>query len=153
MLRRLERKIREQAPTATVLRTPAEDLPFEDDTFVAVSALVLCGVDDQPRALRELRRVLRPGGRLLFIEHVRSGAPRRARSQDRMNGLNRFVVGCDRNRPTLGSIQGAGFTVTQVERTMLPKVPKFVRPAITGNATAPARVPSRDAQLATGDRP
>ena len=59
---------------------PAEDLPFEDDTFdVAVSTLVLCGVGDQPRALRELRRVLRPGGRLLFLEHVRSdGADSRA---------------------------------------------------------------------------
>jgi SAM-dependent methyltransferase len=62
MLRRLERKVREQAPTAAVLRAPAEDLPFEDATFdVVVSTLVLCGVDDQPRALRELRRVLRPG--------------------------------------------------------------------------------------------
>jgi hypothetical protein len=70
-----------------------------------------------------------------------------------MNGFNRFVVGCDCNRPALGSIQAAGFTVTQVEHIMLPKVSKFVRPAITGSATAPARVPSRDAQLATGDRP
>ena len=63
MLRRLERKVREQGRAAKVLRAPAEDLPFDDDTFdVAVSTLVLCGVDDQPRALRELRRVLRPGG-------------------------------------------------------------------------------------------
>jgi Methyltransferase domain len=61
MLGRLQRKAAEQAPGATVLRAPAEDLPFEDATFdVAVSTLVLCGVDDQPRALRELRRVLGP---------------------------------------------------------------------------------------------
>ena len=54
-----------------------EDLPFEDDTFdVVVSTLVLCGVNDQPRALREIRRVLQPGGRLLFIEHVRSDDPK-----------------------------------------------------------------------------
>ena len=78
MLRRLERKAREQAPAAKVLRAPAEDLPFDDDTFdAAVSTLVLCGVDDQPRALRELLRVLRPGGQLLFIEHVRSDDPAR----------------------------------------------------------------------------
>jgi ubiquinone/menaquinone biosynthesis C-methylase UbiE len=68
MLRRLERTVGERYPSATVLRAPAEDLPFDDHSFdVAVSTLVLCGVDDQPRALRELRRVLRPGGRLLFI--------------------------------------------------------------------------------------
>jgi ubiquinone/menaquinone biosynthesis C-methylase UbiE len=145
MLRRLERKVREQAPPTTVLRAPAEDLPFEDDTFdVAVSTLVLCGVDDQPRALRELRRVLRPGGQLLFIEHVRSADARLARLQDRMNGINRFVVGCECNRPTLDSIREAGFTVTKVEHTMAPRVPKVARPFIVGSATAPAKVPSRD---------
>ena len=57
-----------------------------------VSTLVLCGVDDQPRALREIRRVLRPGGSLLFLEHVRSTDAKLARKQDRMNGINRFVV-------------------------------------------------------------
>src|SRR5271165_4485659 len=153
MLRRLERKVRTQAPAATVLRAPAEDLPFEDGTFdVAVSTLVLCGVDDQPRALRELRRVLRPGGQLLFIEHVRSGHTRLARSQDRMNGINRFVVGCDCNRPTLDSIREAGLTVTRAEHTTLPKVPKFASPAIVGSATVPAEVPSPDAQPGGGTR-
>ena len=153
MLRRLERKVREQAPAATVLRAPAEDLPFEDDCFdVAVSTLVLCGVDDQPRALRELRRVLRPGGRLLFIEHVRSGDPGQARSQDRMNGLNRFVVGCDCNRPTLDSIQETGFTVTRVEHTTMPKVPRFASPVIVGSAAVPAQVPTVDARPGGGNR-
>ena len=147
MLRRLQQRVREQAPAAKVLRAPAEDLPFDDHTFdVAVSTLVLCGVDDQPRALRELRRVLRPGGQLLFIEHVRSGDTRLARSQDRMNGINRFVVGCDCNRPTLESIREAGLTVTRVEHTTLPKVPKFGSPAIVGSATVPASVRSPGVQ-------
>src|SRR6266496_3153857 len=142
MVRRLERRAREQAPQAKVLRAPAEDLPFEDGSFdVAVSTLVLCGVDDQPRALRELRRVLRPGGRLLFIEHLRSGDPATARLQDRLNWLNRLVVCCDCNRPTLDSIGAAGFTLTQVEHTELPKAPPFVRPAVLGSATAPAAAP------------
>jgi ubiquinone/menaquinone biosynthesis C-methylase UbiE len=139
MVRRLERRVRDDGAAAKVLRAAAEDLPFDDETFdVAVSTLVLCGVDDQPRALRELRRVLRPGGRLLFLEHVRSDDPARARLQDRMNWLNRIVVRCDCNRPTLGTIKQAGFTVTSVEHTVLPKAPKFVSPAITGVATKPA---------------
>jgi SAM-dependent methyltransferase len=142
MLRRLERAAHEHRRDAKVLRAPAEDLPFDDDSFdVAVSTLVLCGVDDQPRALRELRRVLRPGGRLLFIEHVRSGDPGTARLQDRLNWLNRLVVCCDCNRPTLDSIRAAGFTVTQVEHTELPKAPPFVRPTILGSATVPAAAP------------
>ena len=150
MLRRLHRKVREQAPATKVLRAPAEDLPFDDHTFdTVVSTLVLCGVDDQPRALRELRRVLRPGGQLLFIEHVRSDDPGRARLQDRMNWINRLVVCFDCNRPTLRSIQAAGFTVTQVEHMALPRAPKFVSPAIMGSATAPAPVPS---PLGTPDR-
>ncbi len=137
MLKRLQRRVVEQAPKTTVLRAPAEDLPFEDGSFdTAVSTLVLCGVSDQPRALRELHRVLRPGGKLLFIEHVRSDEPGLARKQDRMNGLNHFLVGCDCNRTTLDSIQAAGFEVSQLERTTLAKAPAFVRPLIVGAATA-----------------
>ncbi len=131
-----------------MLRAPAEDLPFNDHTFdTAVSTLVLCGVDDQPRALRELRRVLRPGGQLLFIEHVRSEDPSRARLQDRMNWVNRLVVCCDCNRPTLASIREAGFTVTHLEHTALPKAPKFVSPAIMGVAMADPATPSPAAML------
>jgi ubiquinone/menaquinone biosynthesis C-methylase UbiE len=138
MLKRLERKAREQNSTATVLRAPAEDLPFEDASFdTVVSTLVLCGVDDQPRVVREIRRVLRPGGRLIFMEHVRSDDPRVAERQDRMNPVNRFVMCCDCNRPTLDTIRSAGFEVTQLEQTELPKAPPFVRPLIVGTATAP----------------
>jgi SAM-dependent methyltransferase len=137
MLRRLEGSVRAERPDAKVLRAPAEDLPFGDGSFdVVVSTLVLCGVDDQPRALRELRRVLRPGGRLLFIEHLRSDDPGTARLQDRLNWLNRLVVCCDCNRPTLDSIRAVGFTVAQAEHTELPKAPPFVRPTVLGSATA-----------------
>jgi ubiquinone/menaquinone biosynthesis C-methylase UbiE len=136
MLKRLQRRISEQAPTVKVLRAQAEDLPFEDDTFDAVvSTLVLCGVDDQPRALREVRRVLKPGGTFLFIEHVRSDEPGLARWQDRLNGLNRFMVCCDCNRPTLDTIRATGFEVSKLQHSELPKAPKFARPLIVGTAT------------------
>jgi ubiquinone/menaquinone biosynthesis C-methylase UbiE len=139
MLRRLERRAREQAPLARVLRAPAGDLPFGDETFdVVVSTLVLCGVSDQPQALRQIRRVLRPGGRLLFLEHVRSDDARLARRQDRLNWMNRLVVCCDCNRATLTSIEQAGFTVGEVTRGTLPKAPSFVSPLIIGSATAPS---------------
>jgi len=137
MLRRLEKKVREQGSTTRVVRAPAEDLPFPDGSFdTVVSTLVLCGVADQPRALREIRRVLRPGGRLVFIEHVRSEDPKLARWQDRLNRLNRFVAGCECNRATLETIRREGFEVENLETTTLNKVPKFVRPAIVGAATA-----------------
>ena len=135
MIRRLQKKVREQAPLAKVLRAPAEDLPFEDDSFdTVVAALVLCGVDDQARSLREIRRVLKPGGRLLFLEHVRSDDEALARFQDRMNWLNRLVVFCDCNRPTLATIEASGFTVSELEHSELPKAPKFARPLIFGTA-------------------
>jgi ubiquinone/menaquinone biosynthesis C-methylase UbiE len=137
MLRRLQGKVREQAPPAEVLQAPSEDLPFDDASFdTVVSTLVLCGVD-QERSLAEARRVLRPGGLLLFLEHVRSDDPALARFQDRINWLNRFLVGCDCNRPTLAAIEAAGFTVSRLEQTVMPKAPKFVRPLIVGAAIAP----------------
>ena len=144
MLRRLERRVQEHGvlkhgPATRVLRAPAEDLPFGDGSFdVAVSTLVLCGVGDQSRALRELRRVLRPGGRLLFLEHVRAADPGTARLQDRLNWLNRLMVCCDCNRPTLDAIQRGGFTVTGLEHTALPEVPAYVRPTILGSAARSA---------------
>lgn len=138
MLRRLQRVAGRTTQPTTVLRAPAEDLPFEDATFdTVVSTLVLCGVDDQPRAVREIRRVLKPGGRLLFVEHVRSDDVAAARRQDRLNWLNRLVVGCDCNRPTLQTLERGGFVVDDLVHGELPKSPPFVRPMIVGSATRP----------------
>jgi ubiquinone/menaquinone biosynthesis C-methylase UbiE len=138
MLRRFQR-VAGRAPQLTrVLRAPAEDLPFDDATFdTVVSTLVLCGVDDQPRSVREIRRVLKPGGVLLLVEHVRSNDPALARRQDRMNGVNRMLVGCDCNRPTLTTLERGGFVIDDLVHGDLPKSPSFVRPMILGSATRP----------------
>jgi len=134
MIRRLEQRIEQQRSDAKAIRAPAEDLPFEDDSFdTAVSTLVLCTVDDQPRALRELRRVLRPGGRLLFMEHVRSSDERVARWQDRLLPINtRLCCGCHCNRSTLDAIRAAGFEVEHVHHDEIPAAPPWVRPLIVG---------------------
>jgi ubiquinone/menaquinone biosynthesis C-methylase UbiE len=136
MARRLRRRVDEQARPVEVVRTPAESLPFPDGSFdFAVSTLVLCAVDSQPQALAELRRVLKPDGRLLFIEHVRGEEDGLARWQDRLNWLNQLVVNCDCNRPTLDAIRTAGFAVASVTHGELPKAPPFARPLIVGAAT------------------
>jgi SAM-dependent methyltransferase len=110
MVHRIERRLGKSCPGSLLLRAPGEDLPFEDGSFdVAVSTLVLRTVDDQPRAVRELRRMLKPGGRLLFIEHVRADDQRLARWRDRLNGFQtRHGHGCNCNRPTLQTITAAG---------------------------------------------
>jgi ubiquinone/menaquinone biosynthesis C-methylase UbiE len=142
MLRRLQRKADAANQDVTALRAPAEDLPFERATFdTVVSTLVLCGVSDQQRALRQITRVLRPGGRLLFIEHVRSDDPKLARHQDRMNWLNRLVVCCECNRPTASAIAEAGFAIDTISQHVMPKAPKFVGPVIAGAATMIASAP------------
>lgn len=116
----------------------AEDLPFADDHFDAVvSTLVLCTVPDQGRALAEVRRVLRPGGRLVFIEHVR-GAGAVARVQDGILPLwRRVCAGCHPNRDTLGSIRAAGFEVERLDRFTAPGLFTGLIPFVWGWAVAP----------------
>jgi SAM-dependent methyltransferase len=96
---------------------------------------VLCTVEDQPRALTELRRVLRPGGRLLFMEHVRSDDERLARWQDRLRPINKAIAcGCNCNRATLDGIRAAGFEVKELRNDEIPAAPPWVRPLIVGEA-------------------
>lgn len=136
MARRLEKKLPGHSRPVRVLQVPAEELPFEDGSFdYVVATLVLCTVDDPDRALEEARRVLKPGGRLLFLEHVRADDAKLARWQDRLNGFQkRFACGCNCNRATLDTIQQHGFSVAEVEHDRLAKAPPFVRPMIVGAA-------------------
>jgi ubiquinone/menaquinone biosynthesis C-methylase UbiE len=136
MARRLERKLGDYPLATRVVRARAEELPFEDERFdFVVSTLVLCTVDDPARALREIHRLLKPNGQLLFVEHVRSDQPRLARWQDRLHGLQvRVGHGCHCNRRTLESIKGAGFSIAELEHDTLRKAPPIVRPLTVGAA-------------------
>jgi ubiquinone/menaquinone biosynthesis C-methylase UbiE len=136
MARRLERKMEGSSLPLRFVSAPAEKLPFDGGSFdYVVSTLVLCTVDDPNRALGEIHRVLKPGGQLLFLEHVRADDPKLARWQDRLNGVQtRIGHGCNCNRATLETMKSAGFSVTEVEHDRLPKAPPFVRPMIVGSA-------------------
>jgi SAM-dependent methyltransferase len=126
----------------TVLDAPAEQLPVEAHAFdAAVISLVLCSVADPPQAMRELYRVVRPGGQLRFNEHVRSTSPRVARAQttaDRL-GWPRISGGCHLARDAEGLIVAAGFQIESVERYAFgipPLDPN--KPHIIGVARKPA---------------
>jgi ubiquinone/menaquinone biosynthesis C-methylase UbiE len=135
MRRRLERKLGESGKSASTLDASAEAIPLEDESVdTVVSTLVLCTVDFPDLALAEVSRVLRPGGQLLFIEHVRSHSPRVARWQDRLETPWRhFGAGCRCNRDTIASIAAAGLS-TQHEDVHWRGVPPIVASLVTGRA-------------------
>lgn len=138
MLRRLKSKV--SGNRAEVVAAGAESLPFENSSVDTVAfTLVLCTVPDPAAALAESARVLKPGGRLLFLEHVRSQEPGLARWQDRLETPWRlFGDGCHCNRDTLATIEASPLSVEDVESAELPKAPPLVRPLIRGSAILPA---------------
>lgn len=123
------------ADRAAVVDAPAEALPLDDQSAdVVVSTLVLCGVDEPAAALAEIRRVLRPGGTLLVLEHVRATDPDLARRQDRLDWLQRMFAGCHCNRDTGSALDAAGFDTRHLRPSRLPNAPEFVRPLLVGPA-------------------
>lgn len=142
MTKRLREKLAQAGREAEVLvvEAPAEELPFPDDSFDTVTVtLVLCTVPDQAAALAEIKRVLKPGGQFLFLEHVRSRRPELSKWQDRLEGPWRFLGdGCHCNRDTVSAISTAGFDLGDIERSELPKAPPIVRPLARGNARTTA---------------
>jgi len=136
MSKRLRARLASSARQATIVEAPAERLPVESGSFdTAVVTLVLCTVPDPVSTLAEISRVLKPGGRLLFIEHVRAGEPGLARWQDRLERPWRFFAdGCHCNRDTLATISASGLELGPVEHGELPKALPLVEPLIRGSA-------------------
>jgi len=118
----------------------AQRLPFEDASFdTVVGTLVFCTIPDHERAIAEVARVLKPGGRLLFLEHVRSDDPGLARWQDRLRPVWSLVAGgCQCNRRTLADIERSPLAVERSKPGRLPKAAKIVEPTVEGEAVKPA---------------
>jgi SAM-dependent methyltransferase len=122
-----------------VVQAGAERLPFADDSFdTVVSTLVFCTVPDVAASLREVRRVLTPGGRLLFLEHVRAApGSRLERWQDRLHGpWHALACGCNCNRDLLAALAAGSFSVEEVRHESWRFMPRIVRPVVIGAATS-----------------
>lgn len=141
MRRRLSRRLAgEGGRRAEVAGGEAGHLPFDAGSFdTVVSTLVLCSVPDLARSLADLRRVLRPGGRLLFLEHVAAeDRPERLAWQRRLEpAWVRFSGNCHLTRLTGQAIREAGFEIEREARESMRKALPFVRPSIRGVARAP----------------
>ena len=133
MCRRLERRADGRA---TVIAAPAHDLPLADASVdTVVCTFVLCTVESPAAALREIRRVLRPGGQLLLIEHVRADVRRRAAMQRLLRRpWASFARGCRCDQPTPELLDAAGFR-TELRPARWHAMPSIVRPLVVGRAT------------------
>lgn len=136
MRSRLEKRLSRSSQRARVVDAPAERLPFADGSVdTVVSTFVLCTVDAPHVALREIARVLRPDGQLLFLEHVRSESPTLARWQDRLaTPWRHFAQGCRCNRATAQLMSACGFRLDHVREASWHAMPPIVRPLVAGGA-------------------
>ena len=133
----MARRLRRRAAGTPVIEAGAGALPFPDASFnTVVATLVLCTVPDPEAAVAEIRRVLRPGGALVFVEHVRAAEPRIARRQRRWaRPWATVAAGCRCDRDTL-SLLGRHFDVTALSRHRWRGMPAIVQPLIAGRAVA-----------------
>ncbi len=141
MRRQLEEKITRHDPDRLgVSEGTAENIAADNESFdYVVTSLVCCSVTDLNASLREIKRVLRPGGGLVFMEHVAApdGSSRR-RWQNRINPVwKAFMGNCHLNRETEQAIVEEGFEIVQIERESMHKALPIVRPTIRGIAIKP----------------
>jgi len=137
MAAKLRKRASSSSLDVSVVEVPAENLPFDDASVdTVVSTLVLCTVHDPHRALLEIARILRPGGTLLFAEHVRSASARAAWWQDRLNTpWSWYACGCQCNRDTIATMESASFHVREAGQNSLRWISPVVRPLVVGSAS------------------
>ena len=136
MRRKLEAK-RGAAAHMEISASSIQDLSFEENSFDAVvCSLVLCSVPDPQAALAQIRRVLKPGGRLVFLEHVAAdGKPNRLKWQRRIEPVWKRLMGnCHLTRRTEAAIEAAGFRIERIQRESMRKALPVCRPSIRGIA-------------------
>lgn len=119
-----------------LLAAGAESIPLATHSVDSVvSTWTLCSIPELDQALIEIRRVLKPGGRLLFLEHGRAPDPAVSRWQDRLAPVFRGLAGCNPNRQIDASITAAGFRMAEIERKYL-EGPRFIAWHFIGQAVA-----------------
>ncbi|MCA9595228.1 MAG: methyltransferase domain-containing protein [Myxococcales bacterium] len=136
MRSRLRALSTEHEHPAEVIAAPAQALPVDSESFdVVVCTLVLCSVADVDATLAEARRVLKPGGRFVFIEHVAAEGGSRLAWQRRVEPVwKRIADGCHLTRRTGESLERAGFELSDVKRESMRKALSIVRPTLRGVA-------------------
>jgi ubiquinone/menaquinone biosynthesis C-methylase UbiE len=139
------RRARRRAPGARLVQARAEALPLRAAAFdTVVSGLVFCSVEDPGAGLREVRRVLRPGGTLRMLEHVRSEYPGRARMQDLIQPVwTRLAGGCRPNRETERAVEAAGFAIDRTTRRARGNLRRFAARPVTGARPVADASPAR----------
>lgn len=116
MLRRARRRAKGLGLTPTLLEMDAQKMAFDDNSFdTVVSTCVFCSVPDPVAGLREIRRVCKPGGRILMLEHMRSDRPLVGRLMDVFNWVPLHLYGANINRRTLQNLKTAGFNNISAE--------------------------------------
>ena len=125
------KKAREKAKgmkNITLLLVNAEHLDFPDESFdYVVTTFVLCSIPDPVKALREMKRILKPSGELIALEHMRSSYPLIARIEDLINPIMFFLIGDQMTRDTVGNIRKVGFTIKEERNLAFKDVFKKIR--------------------------